>query len=65
MGKRIDDEVIPALGMDSVKLRSPRGLFRLSGGHEKHWEALEKARKDARDAELARDIATKRAPGEI
>ena len=33
MGKQIEDEVIPAPGMDSVKLRSPRGLFRLSGGN--------------------------------
>lgn len=64
MGRTVEDEVITSQSIDAIKLKSPRGLFRLSGVHEKHAEALVKAREDAREAEHARNIAAKRAPGE-
>ena len=64
MGKIVEDEVIVSQSIDAIKLKSPRGLFRLSGGHEKHAEALEQARREALEAEHARDIAAKRGAGE-
>ena len=34
MGRTVEDEVIVSQSIDAIKLKSPRGLFRLSVGHE-------------------------------
>lgn len=66
MATKIEDEVIVGVSIDAFKLaRGHRGLWRLSGGHDKPaaTEALQKANEGARKAALEREDAAKREEG--